>query len=73
MQCMRWAFWGVWVVFVCVFLGAFGGTAGAQQKPGPAQAPFTKIYVCVKPPNVQKEVIAWSYVSGNAKIVARPD
>ncbi|MFO0586910.1 MAG: hypothetical protein U0441_05200 [Polyangiaceae bacterium] len=63
----------MWLAFVFAFLAAFGGTARAQQKPGQAQAPFTKIYVCVKPPNVQKEVIAWSYVSGNDKIIARPD
>ena len=73
MRSVRWAVGWVWVAFVCVFLAAFGRDAGAQQKPGAAKAPFTKIYVCVKPPNVQKEVIAWSYVSGNEKIVARPD
>ena len=73
MRRVRWALGWVWVAFICVFLAAFGRDAGAQQKPGAAKAPFTKIYVCVKPPNVQKEVIAWSYVSGNDKIVARPD
>ena len=73
MRSGRWALGWAWVAFVCVFLAAFGRDAGAQQKPGAAKAPFTKIYVCVKPPNVQKEVIAWSYVSGNEKIVARPD
>ncbi len=53
MQRSRWVLGWVWILVVFGLLSAFGKTALAQ---GNSDGSPAIIRVCVKPPNVQKEV-----------------
>lgn len=70
MRLPRWASGWVWVLVFFALFFAFVRTARAQSASNGATA---ILRVCVKPPNVQKEVRVWAYTSGSAQVIPRND